>query len=67
MKLILKKGQMLEELFSPSTRSKAFPAPAFGAFGKKLNAQKFVGVISPTGSPSQNQNDLHHERNQDPD
>ncbi|MGG7666175.1 hypothetical protein [Dyadobacter sp. BHUBP1] len=65
MKLILKKGQMLSEVFSPTARSKFFPPAAFSANGKKLNAQKFVGAIK--FNDDIQKTDRENEWNQDPD
>lgn len=36
---------MLSDVFSHAARSKVSPPAAFSANGKKLNAQKFVGII----------------------
>lgn len=65
MKLILKKGQMLSDVFSHAARSKVSPPAAFSANGKKLNAQKFVGIIK--FNDDIQKTDRENEWNQDPD
>lgn len=67
MKLVLKDGQMLEDVFPIATRSKVFPAAGSTPKSKKLDARKFVGVIKLTDNALEIQRSMRNEWNEDPD
>jgi hypothetical protein len=67
MKFILKREQMLEDVFPIAARPKIFPANGSTAKSKKLNARKFVGVIKITDNALDIQRSMRNEWNQDLD
>ncbi|WP_342089133.1 hypothetical protein [Dyadobacter sp. OTU695] len=67
MKLILRKGQMLGDIFPVAALSKVFPAAGSTSKRKKLDARKFVGVIKLTDDALDIQSRMRNEWNQDPD
>ena len=67
MKFVLKEGQMLEDIFPTSARSKIFPAAGSTSKSKKLDARKFVGVIELTDDALAAQRRMRNEWDEDSD
>jgi hypothetical protein len=67
MELILRKGQMLRDIFPAAALPKVFPDAGSTPKRKKLDARKFAGVIKLTDDALDVQRRMRNEWNQDPD
>jgi hypothetical protein len=61
MTFTLKKGQTLADIFPAAKWAQLFPASQSASTGKRLNAQKFVGILQQNCDPLEIQKQMRSE------